>query len=392
MSRSTHRMAVVLAGLLAAVAAMLPGTAARAAPATGSELSSECADLIDQVAATRTAGVTAEDTTSCVTADLDPAAAAQSINATACSQGYWTVTRTTACTTRPYVLSVILVQSRQVIGRIYYSVRDEAVTDPKASTWTHTISFTPNRTRSWGVIAGTQITGEASCSGQCSTTSGTIAPRTFMAPGPAITGVGRFQTPATAPGAVGSATTTWRHWFLNVNWLPPASNSVSSRVASQVRCDNKLGGITTAGCVFPDFKPTLIVSQANATYHRHIQLALQYHMRGLLTRMQNESLQTMNRNWACPRDPPRPDNYSCDEYPFASTWEGAYTGNHPFGRTFDGCQLDDWLNVRTYNDGGLGFSSCMIVKLDNSNGGTELGEFYNNQRVIDGDKFWVTAP
>jgi hypothetical protein len=372
-------------------AVLLPGPSAGAAPAVESGLSAECADVVLQAAAAKADGVTAGATRACAAADTSPDTAAQSINATSCLSGTWTVTRTTACSIRKATVIVVTVPDGQIIGQLYYSVQDEAVADPKLNTWTHTISFFPNRTRSWGDISGTQVNGDATCSGSCSTLSGTITPRFILAPGPVITAVARFQTTVAAPNQVGSATTTWKHFFTNVKWLNLRTNAISTTVPNRVRCDNALGGSTSVGCVFPDRKPTLTVSQANGTYHRHVQLSLQYHLPNTLTRMQNPSLQQRNRDWACPRDPPRPEDYSCDEYPFASTWEGAYTGNHPFGRTFDGCQLDGWLQTRSSNDGGLGFSACMIVHYDNTNGGTELGQFYNNNRVLDGDKFIVAA-
>jgi hypothetical protein len=366
---------------------LLPGRPATAAPAAGAGLSAECADIITQAAATRADGVAAGETAACVDVDNSAAATAESINASPCSAISWTVTRTSACVVRSFALTVFNLQSRAVIGRIYYSTRDDAVTDPKAATWTHTVTFLPNRTRSWGVITGTQIVGEASCSGQCSTTGGVISPRFFLAPG-TISAVGTFQTTIGGVGK-GFATTTWRHWFQNVSWTPPLSNSLSTRTANQVRCDNSLGGITSTGCVFPSYVPTLRVDPINATYHRHIQLALQYHMRSRLTRMQDPVLQQRNRATACPESPPAP-SYSCDEYPFASTLEGAFTGNHPFGRTFDTCQVT-WLRTRSSQDGGLGYSACFIVASDNSNGGVELGQFYNNQRVLNDDQFIVTA-
>jgi len=61
-----------------------------------------------------------------------------------------------------------------------------------------------------------------------------------------------------------------------------------------------------------------------------------------------------------PDDPPGPCN--CDEYPFASTREGASRAS---------------------------FSVKRIDALDNQRAGARLGNFFTSQRVIDGDTFYV---
>jgi hypothetical protein len=383
-------MTATMAGLLGAGTILLvPGQVAGAAPA-GAALAAECADVVDQAASTAgTAAVSAAGIYGCAEPDLSAAAAtATSINAVPCGQQAWNITRTTACANKAGRLNIRDLQTQAIKGILYYTSRNEVVLNPKASTWTHTVSFTFDLARSWG-YAGTTISGTASCTGACTTDSGgSFGPGSVTAPG-ARSGTATFRTTVSAVGQVGTATSSWKHWFNNVTWFPPTSNSVSTQVGTQVRCDNKLGGGTSIGCVFPILKPTLVVSPANPTYHRHIQLALQYNMRRVLTRMQDPVLQDKNRSKACPSEP-RPDTYTCDEYPFASTFQGAFTGNHPFGRTFAGCQVD-WLSIRTLNDGGLGYSACLIGKSDNTNGGVELGKFYNDQRVLDNDTFNVSA-
>jgi hypothetical protein len=78
-------------------------------------------------------------------------------------------------------------------------------------------------------------------------------------------------------------------------------------------------------------------------------------------------------------------DYSCDEYPFGSTYEGAAaeTGT---ARTFAWCQisLED-----PPSSGGDGFSICMVPDGENSGAGGKLGVFYTAERVLDGDAFFV---
>ncbi|WP_416956782.1 hypothetical protein [Streptomyces sp. Agncl-13] len=80
----------------------------------------------------------------------------------------------------------------------------------------------------------------------------------------------------------------------------------------------------------------------------------------------------------------RPTGYSCDEYPFASSHEGA-ASNPLLGRTFDWCQIST-LTSRT----GPGWSACMIPAEENTAAGRDdLRVFYNENRVLEDDAFYV---
>ncbi|WP_425336587.1 NucA/NucB deoxyribonuclease domain-containing protein [Streptomyces profundus] len=112
-----------------------------------------------------------------------------------------------------------------------------------------------------------------------------------------------------------------------------------------------------------------------------------------LTRLVSPTLNQANRDTACPDTSvggyPRPEGFSCDEYPFASPVNGAYTSGqdgtpHP-GPTFNWCQI----NTLPTGSGANGWSACMIPGPENSLGGSRLGGFYQSYRVIDGDDFWV---
>ena len=71
----------------------------------------------------------------------------------------------------------------------------------------------------------------------------------------------------------------------------------------------------------------------------------------------------------------------------ASTYEGAWTQS-PQGpaRTFDWCGINEPRDT-----GNQGYSVCMIDVGQNSLGGSNLGSFYNDNRVLDGDRFSVAV-
>jgi hypothetical protein len=83
-----------------------------------------------------------------------------------------------------------------------------------------------------------------------------------------------------------------------------------------------------------------------------------------LTRLTDGSKIKQNRNKACPSSLERPPGKSCDEYPFASTWQGAKYNGGPFSRR-------------------------MVNAQQNKNAGDALKGFYTYARVLEGDRFLV---
>jgi hypothetical protein len=80
----------------------------------------------------------------------------------------------------------------------------------------------------------------------------------------------------------------------------------------------------------------------------------------------NGAAQTANNNAACPPPGPQPADTSCDEYPFATTNQGA---------AFAG--PGNWGSV------------WAPTTLQSAQGGY-LSQFYQQNRILAGDAFWVS--
>ncbi|WP_437114331.1 NucA/NucB deoxyribonuclease domain-containing protein [Streptomyces griseoviridis] len=76
---------------------------------------------------------------------------------------------------------------------------------------------------------------------------------------------------------------------------------------------------------------------------------------------------------------------SCDEYPIARSREGLSSGGTR--RAFDGCQM---ANVSS-GTGPIGVSVCMITATENNAQGGLNTQFFQAERVLDGDPFRVTV-
>lgn len=301
-----------------------------------------------------------------------------------CGNGQWLFNRTDACGVFGWLLTVYEVDQNGdivgVIGQMDGNQVDYAYTSASISTWAFQVSI--QTLGGWGEVVNTQASGTASCSGDCTLRSSNFPTQTVTFGG-FVNGDSAYDTTATTPGAVGFATSSYTWRFANSAWAYSVSLTVTP---PQVRCDNATPG-TGIGCVFPGYVPTMAYSLSGpyAQLAQHIQDAQGSGLPTTLTRVTDPNIQDANRATACPAGYPRPDGFSCDEYPFASTYQGAiFTGGGP--RTWDWCQLDIGQPNST---GSSGYSVCMIDAGQNSGGGSVLGSFYSGNRVIDHDPFVV---
>ncbi|MFF0542674.1 hypothetical protein ACFYTF_07535 [Nocardia thailandica] len=169
-------------------------------------------------------------------------------------------------------------------------------------------------------------------------------------------------------------------------------------MSDDLRCDKtmrKSSGLAQ-GCVFHAHTPRWLMEPAvHPEAVGHVERAQQSGLPGgvgsPLHRQASVAERNNNRRVACPRgnaiaDARRVPGRSCDEYPFASTREGA--ASNPNGRTFNPeCHVPD-LGAAT---GPTGHSACMIDNPQNLAAGGLLGVFYGKMRVIDNDAFIVLA-
>jgi hypothetical protein len=155
---------------------------------------------------------------------------------------------------------------------------------------------------------------------------------------------------------------------------PPASFPI--QVNQSIRCDSaKLFG-STRGCVYPKISVTFAVSKRDtsvtqaAAFMESAQSEIATHPGKTgsgppLTRLTDRRKIARNRRVAC-RRLRVPNGKSCDEYPFASTHQGAALA------------------------GPDGFKRKAINDRQNSKVGSLLGAFYFRNRVADGDTFFVS--
>lgn len=154
------------------------------------------------------------------------------------------------------------------------------------------------------------------------------------------------------------------------------------------RCDNAIGN-RVPGCVLSEIPGVMAYSQSgNPDFVAHIYNTQVSGLPGrlgtgtYLTKLSDPTQVAANGNKACPSSMVRPTGFSCDEYPFRSTYEGASTSGATLARSFPGCQMPD-----PQRTGATGWSRCFIPVGQNSSAGGLLSGFYSNERILDGDLY-----
>lgn len=305
---------------------------------------------------------------------------------------YWR-TRRDVCRYSGYYVYKYNTQTGAELGRIYMQLTQLSY-GANLPDWASELKI--EVTQYDPILAGTSISGFANCVGDCVVRSGSSIPaQPLPGAGGVITATAQYSTTKTGTGAIGNATNQWITEFRFTTGNPPIiyGGTEFDPGTPTIRCDSATPGVSGFGCVYPGYIPTITYSRTGtvAELARHIGDAQASGLPGAwpsgtpLTRLAGPDDGQDNRDRACPDKLPRPTGKQCDEYPFASSNQGAskVTG---VGRTFSYCQIIEYKQNQTGPDG---FSACMIDRTQNLSGGGQLGVFYRTNRVIANDAFRV---
>jgi hypothetical protein len=297
------------------------------------------------------------------------------------------------------------------VGQVWYAQADLITISPTLPQFAHQQQIAPfNLTGE--AQSGVTVSGGFSCEGWC-TYGAQDYPLQTLTTNTLASGSRVFGTTVSAPGTQGGITTR----LTNAIGKPGYTLGYVYIHGAPVRCDNDVPGLSV-GCVHPEHPPTFDLYSLTEPggfpeLARHIKSAQDSGLPGApggspLHRTNSELLRNRNNSRACPpgTNPgwQRPLGKDCDEYPFQSTYEGAWAkgqfvtdtspeppGPWP-GRTFNFC---DSIPLPIWTPGvdppsSLGFSSCFIDSSVNQAGGNALRVwFYQPERVLDRDAFFV---
>jgi len=305
-----------------------------------------------------------------------------------------------------------LYQNGKSVGQANFAYAQQIDLSATSLQWTESDYATLNSVS--GIAVNNSLGWVTSCSGSCSPASQTVWPVTPIAVGQTLHGTVTFRgTPGSGSSVSLSATPT-------VTIVDPAGSPAADPLTLYVslgmRCDNGLAVSNSAGCVIPAYVPVLSVSRASygasAAMIQWAQANLSGHW-GLqgsgqpLRRLANSSQASANRKVVCDgtfvSGSTGVANDSCDEFPFAATYEsGALNG------ITSGSQCAQVTAVRTATTGSTaqqwgnisvigtptGSEACVRGHIPlslNSDVGGLLGRFTQAQRLIDNDQYWLSV-
>lgn len=240
----------------------------------------------------------------------------------------------------------------------------------------------------WGNHSGLTITSEYRCDG-CRTESAWDWNNQPLAVGPEYRTARYSFVDVPMAGASVQVKNTTTDFTAKVHFLG-SLKATSTTGPLNARCDVHFVAGTQA-CVFNKASGRHTVNRINQeSYYDHLMSAMNSGLPGFtygnsLSRTKHQTTVNQNRKISCgaSRTPARPTGKSCDEYPFASTLQGAASGTQ-VARSFTGCGLTDPLR-----SGPDGFSRCFINETHNSRGGGHLSAFYAKNRVGEEDPFHI---
>lgn len=232
-----------------------------------------------------------------------------------------------------------------------------------------------------GTAAGAILGGEYAASGACFPVGLPILRTQPVVALGTINFDATYRTTATAIGAIGKCKTTW-----NLQAVVGALTATDSINMNAVRCDNATGGNPRKiGCSMPFIAANLVYDyNVMPQIVRHVQRATASGLPVRLTRLSSKALADSNRALAC-KGAPSIALYSCDEYPFASTYQGLRMTGLPSTsrRTFEGCRMPLPIGV----SGRTGVSACMVLATEQNAQGGYNRAFNYRYRVLDLDPF-----
>ncbi|GHA73942.1 hypothetical protein GCM10010345_90800 [Streptomyces canarius] len=294
----------------------------------------------------------------------------------------------------------------EILGTGVLTVSSSAALSASSGQWQE--SQTVTLAEATGLVKELSVGLTASCNGSCTATVPTAwAGSRLLTLGQSASG---SVTYLATPGA-GLQSNITTSYDLNVTQpgAVPIVKDVTWSNPRQVRCDTTFANNTSTGCIIPSIRAQLILplstyGAAAATYAWAENNLIDHWGAddSPLQRLANENTQTANRTNTCGTGASRsftplpatvPDD-SCDEYPFAGSYQGGSNGAL-CADIIPLLQNGVWNFYQDPNAPAVTFNEpCVrghVPSTQNSAAGGKLGSNNQTERVLDLEKFDVVV-
>ncbi len=268
--------------------------------------------------------------------------------------------RTQLCYQEP--VRVVILLNRNPVGLALFNVTHAMQLNPRGRDFSESVTI--GGVRLIGNAGGIHVALGVACDPSCVATKNNFPVGATLRSG--LHGDLGYHD-SVGRGGVHRDTSRYAWLFVKAGFTPGA---VNARLPIAFRCDFAIS--SSPGCIFPGFTPVMTSMQRLphiAANIRRIQSRGGHYGRfgsgHPLHHITDAAQQRRNHDFLCPPSRPRPPGMQCDEYPFASTREGG-SGVPPNSRGWA------WVPAgEQRSQGGL------------------INSFYNANRVLNGDAFWV---
>ncbi|WP_438490795.1 NucA/NucB deoxyribonuclease domain-containing protein [Streptomyces sp. S186] len=347
-------------------------------------------------------------------ADAAPAARAKrSADTCTAKPGTWQFTRHTSCLNGKIVTFTLEGDKGGVLGTALIKVNNSATLDARGGTWNETETIKVAEVT--GEVKSLNITFEAACDGLCTMTADRPwAGSKTLSLGQSATGTVTYKSTVAAQRR--SHVSTRYNMYITQAGTVPTKPNVSWSNPRQIRCDAEMRDNTGnwgTGCVYSqadlraDLNLPLHEYGAAAATYLYAQTNLKDHwgvVDNPLRRNDDRRTAYENRQRTCGYKSSVPfvkydeiivKDDSCDEYPFAGTMEGGNDG----GLCAEIVPLRDGVTGewKTFNADDkrpvTGNEPCVrghVPHDENSAAGGRYGNFVQDERVLNDEKFTVT--
>jgi hypothetical protein len=317
-----------------------------------------------------------------------------------CGSNTWDYDRFSGCWNAGLTYRAYNINTGVLVGGAHLTLHQDFALDHLNTTWTEHDSVRMDD--SVGVVVGGALTTwVASCGNTCSTTKNEpFSAGSRLLTGRTLSGTTSYKAPQTA----GQAHNVTPNYVLSFNVPGSLGDAPVKWSIPTIRCDNTFGN-QGAGCAVSAYVPILqIDGKANPSMRAAIgyaQNALSNHpgLKGKgqpLHRLTNDVTANANRAKICgPGWIPRLLDVlvdSCDEFPFARTYEGGSMVGTDCAEIV--VKQDLFTNKVTVDvvKGATARATCSrahVALAQNRAEGLNYASFIRANRVIDHDAFWV---
>lgn len=317
------------------------------------------------------------------------------------AMGQWYFTRLDACGSARLTYDVLDTRTKKKIGGATFTAKQEITLQAKSGAWKTDDSLKLDS--AWGAAKGLRAAWKTECiSGAACGAGSAWSGAQAIAVGKTLHG-GTTHTWKAGQNTQGFQTkTTVTITGAGQILLYPATFQPPGKMT--IRCDKIASGAST-GCVFPSFTPTLMLPLQNRG-QVNVAWSMQYltdhwgwEGKGSpLTREMDEAVIKANRGKVCDSawkaDPTVPDD-SCDEFPFAATNQSGAQLNLS-GKDCAQIRPDTpvggrWTVSYVNDTAGRRCTIGHVPNKENGSVGGSLSLFYQNQRVLNDEKFWLAV-